>query len=225
VSTSDHRAAYQPGEELLRQAAGRLAQKQREREEAVERFVERNSSRYEERFGKEAERMCELTGRFEEIRELAPADLYEEVQERFEQGADVEELSEQVEMLEREGERRYENREVCNLGMAEIARDSGGVLENPQWKPGGELKAIFHFRDGDQMAAAMPERSTRDEGAWEIVWLGRTSNNRDCDAQGRSVRQVIESNDSLSPGGGPRPGSEAGGGEERAEGETAREAG
>lgn len=225
MSTNVYRTTYQPGEELLNRVAETLAQRQRESREYVDRFVEDNLSRYEERFGGEGRQMCELTGRFEEIREVAPSDLYEEVQADFEKGVDVEKLAERVEMLEREGARRFENREICNMGMAEIARDAGGALESPQWEPGGELISTFHFQDGNRMAASISEGSLGDGATKEIVWFGQTCNTRDCSLQERSIRQVVESKDNMEVSGGMTPAPEPDRAEEPGEREAAGEAG
>ena len=195
MSTSIHRANYEASEALLRQAAERLAEWQRQRTEGSDSFVAGNIADFEQSFGEEARPMCELTGRLEELREFAPADLYEDIEADFARGAGLEQLSEGVERLEREAAGQQENRELRELAMADMARRSGGAIENLEWQPGGRLRAIFHFRDGGRMTAEMPERSGG--GGIEIAWLGRTADTRDCVAQEEAVVQVVESVDNL----------------------------
>jgi len=209
MSTNVYRATYRPGEEILRQAAARLAERRRGQREGVDRFVERHLSEYEERFGEAGREVCELAGRVEEVRELAPSDLREETEALFERGTGLGELSERVEVLEREEARRYENRQICDLGTADIARSAGSAIEGSEWK-GGELRSMFRFRDGHRMVASMPEGSLGDGVSWEIAWDGRTSDTRDCSVQEDSVRQAIDGSDKISRSDGPpspeRPG-------------------
>jgi hypothetical protein len=225
VSTNVYETNFNPGEELLNRVAGRVAQKRQEQREAAAGFVERNLPQFEERFGEDAQAFCELSGRFEELRDLAPADLFEEIQEDLEGNADVEKLSERVEMLERKALERYENREICNEGMAEIARQAGGVLENAQWKPGGDLISTFHFRSGNRMKASMSEGSLGDGTSKSIAWYGQTCDTRNCDVQEGLVGEVVENSDSLELGGKPSPNSQGGKTEQPGEREAAGEAG
>lgn len=133
-----------------------------------------------------------MAGRLEEVGELAPRDLYEEVQELFDEGAEPAELAERVERLEGEAASRYESRQICELGVAEITRASGAMAETPIWQPGGRLKALYRFPAGGQMAAEMSEKDVKGGKAKEVAWLGRTSDVRDCDEQERLVGEVVD---------------------------------
>jgi hypothetical protein len=83
-----------------------------------------------------------------------------------------------------------------------MARSGAGSTERATWEPGGKLKAVYNFREGGRMAAEISERDLGSGAGKEVLWLGRSSDERDCAEQDRLVTDVVDHTEGMTKEGG-----------------------